>query len=116
VPVVFRGAVLKDLVNQGALEQRTGRFLPKRHQVSLSKPEQDLLDRLVPLLDQPQPPSLGDIGKLLRTPLPETGRASCLPWYRLRRGRAPSPVGRAAVEARHRAWWVRLLPLPPLGL
>jgi selenocysteine-specific elongation factor len=70
VPAAFRGALLKDLVGQGVLDQRAGRFQPKRHQVSLSKAEQDLLARLLPLLDQPQPPSLGDIGKLLRMPLP----------------------------------------------
>ena len=34
-------------------------------------------------------------------------------------GRALSPVGRTAfkaVEVRNRAWWVRLLPLPPKAL
>jgi selenocysteine-specific elongation factor len=75
VPTVFRAPVLKELASEGALEQRAGRYQPKRHQVLLSVAEQRLLERLYPLLDQPQPPSLGDIGKILREPLPQLSKA-----------------------------------------
>jgi selenocysteine-specific elongation factor len=75
VPGGFRGAVLKELAAEGILEQRAGRYQPKRHQVVLSPAEQKLFDRLLPLLDQPQPPSLGDIGKAIREPLPQLARS-----------------------------------------
>jgi selenocysteine-specific elongation factor len=75
VPAGFRGAVLKELAAAGSLEQRAGRYQPKRHQVVLSAAEQNLFERLRPLLDQPQPPSLGDIGKIIREPLPQLSKA-----------------------------------------
>ena len=75
VPAMFRAAVLNSLVADAALEQRAGRYQPKRHQVTLSAAEQSLFDRLQPLLDQAQPPSLGDIGKIIREPLPQLLRA-----------------------------------------
>lgn len=69
VPERFRGDVLAGLVSAGILEQRAGRFRPAQHQVELSSQERELLERLTPLLDVAQPPSLGDIGKTLRIPL-----------------------------------------------
>lgn len=69
VPADFRAELLNELAAAGKLQQRAGRFQPARHQVVLSREEAALLARLKPLLDQPQPPSLGDIGKTLRMPL-----------------------------------------------
>jgi selenocysteine-specific elongation factor len=53
----------------GRLLQRAGRYQPKQHRAALSDAETTLLNRLRPLLDQAQPPSLGDIGKALGVPL-----------------------------------------------
>lgn len=69
VPATFRGALLAELVTAGVLEQRAGRFRPAQHRAALTAEEQSLLARLTPHLDQPQPPSLGDLGKRLRIPL-----------------------------------------------
>ncbi len=69
VPAAFRGRVLADLVADGTLEQQAGRFRPASHRAALSAAERALMDRLQPLLDQRQPPSLGDIGRELRIPL-----------------------------------------------
>jgi selenocysteine-specific elongation factor len=69
-PRRFRAEILKALVADGRLEQQSGRFRPRQHRVVLAPDEKSLFDRLKPLLDQPQPPSVGDIGKTLRMPLP----------------------------------------------
>jgi selenocysteine-specific elongation factor len=70
VPTPHRGDLLNALVASGHLLQRAGRYRPARHRVELTPAEAALLERLRPLLDQNQPPSLGDIGKSLRIPLP----------------------------------------------
>ena len=67
-------AALAELVKQGQLEVKTGRYLPAEHQVELSAPEQELLDRITGHLDQPQPPSLGDLAKLLRQPIAQLSK------------------------------------------
>ncbi|MEQ8992044.1 MAG: selenocysteine-specific translation elongation factor [Pseudomonadales bacterium] len=69
VPADFRAELLNELTTAGTLQQRARRYQPARHQAALSGEESALLERLRPLLDQPQPPSLGDIGKILRMPL-----------------------------------------------
>lgn len=69
VPVRFRGELLAALVADGHLQQRAGRYQPRQHRADLTDPEQALMARLTPLLEQAQPPSLGDIGKQLRIPL-----------------------------------------------
>jgi selenocysteine-specific elongation factor len=74
VPQRFRGEILRALVAEGRLGQQSGRFRPRQHQVVLAADEQRLFDRLKPLLDQPQPPSVGDISKTLRMPLPALNR------------------------------------------
>jgi selenocysteine-specific elongation factor len=74
VPAAFRGRLLAELVAAGRIEERTGRFRPVRHRAALDPAERDLLERLQPHLDQPQPPSLGDLGKLIRMPLPQLQR------------------------------------------
>jgi selenocysteine-specific elongation factor len=70
VPVRFRSELLKALVADGKLEQQAGRFRPKLHQVVLAPEEEKLFQRLQPLLNQPQPPSVGDIGKAVGIALP----------------------------------------------
>jgi selenocysteine-specific elongation factor len=69
VPAEHRGELLNELVAAGRLLQRAGRYQPKQHRAALSDAETTLLNRLRPLLDQAQPPSLGDIGKALGVPL-----------------------------------------------
>ncbi len=75
VPAGFRASLLRELTSAGELMQRAGRYRPTRHQAALSAAERDLLDRLIPLLDQPQPPSLGDMARTLRIPLPRLQQA-----------------------------------------
>ena len=71
VAAAFRGRVLAELAAAGELERRSGRYLPSHHRVELSPVEANLLDRLRPLLDHAQPPSLGDLARTLRVPLTE---------------------------------------------
>lgn len=71
VPPEFRARVLGELVAAGELVRRAGRFRPHAHEVALAPAERDLLDRLGPLLDEPQPPSLGDLSRTLRIPFEE---------------------------------------------
>jgi selenocysteine-specific elongation factor len=71
VPAQFRASVLGDLAAAGHLDRRAGRYSPRRHQAELSADEQNLLERLRPLLEATQPPSLGDLGRTLRIPLAE---------------------------------------------
>ncbi|MGE0622483.1 MAG: selenocysteine-specific translation elongation factor [Pseudomonadales bacterium] len=58
--------VLAELVAAGKLVSESGRFRPAAHQVVLADAERQWLDRVAPLLDQPQPPSLGDMAKRFR--------------------------------------------------
>lgn len=69
VPDVLLEALLNELVSSKRLVQRTGRYLPPAHQVDLSDAEQTLLKRVRTHLDQPQPPSLGDLAKQIRQPI-----------------------------------------------
>ena len=75
VPRAFRNDLLRELVSARHLVQRAGRYLPARHAVQLSPQEANLLARLKPLLDVAQPPSLGDIAKQLKMPLPVLQKA-----------------------------------------
>ncbi|MFM8356575.1 MAG: selenocysteine-specific translation elongation factor [Gammaproteobacteria bacterium] len=75
IPKLFRNDLLRELVSARHLVQRAGRYLPARHAVQLSPPEANLLARLKPLLSVPQPPSLGDLAKTLRMPLPVLQKA-----------------------------------------
>ncbi len=70
VPPRFRSDLLNTLVADDRLEQQAGRFRPKQHKVVLAPEEEQLFKRLEPLLDQPQPPSVGDIGKAMGIALP----------------------------------------------
>jgi selenocysteine-specific elongation factor len=62
----FVPLLLGELVADGKLEASAGRYQPAAHEVLLSDAEQGLLDRVQPLLAQPQPPSLGDMAKQFR--------------------------------------------------
>ena len=62
----FAALLLAELVADGKLEANAGRYQPASHQVVLSESEQAMLDRVQPLLSQPQPPSLGDMAKQFR--------------------------------------------------
>ena len=62
----FLTSLLNHLVASGKLMTRAGRFLPVAHQVALSDSEAQLLNQVQPLLDQSQPPSLGDMAKNFR--------------------------------------------------
>lgn len=65
----FRGFItelLSELTISGKLAANAGRYQPAAHRVVLSDGERQLYDRVLPLLDQPQPPSLGDMAKQFR--------------------------------------------------
>jgi selenocysteine-specific elongation factor len=62
----FAEPLLRTLVSDGKLIVRAGRFLPAEHRVALSESEQRLFDRISKLLNEPQPPSLGDMAKQYR--------------------------------------------------
>jgi selenocysteine-specific elongation factor len=74
VPERFRGDVLTVLAVDGKLTQRSGHFLPAAHEAELSPAEASLFEQLTAHLDQQQPPSLGDLAKLLRIPIPKLQR------------------------------------------
>jgi selenocysteine-specific elongation factor len=63
---VFTPTLLAELVADGKLQTNAGRYQPAAHKVGLSNDEQAWLDRVQPLLEQPQPPSLGDMAKQFR--------------------------------------------------
>ena len=62
----FAETLLRQLVSDGALSAQAGRYSPVEHKVALSDTEQKLFDRVERLLNQPQPPSLGDMAKQFR--------------------------------------------------
>lgn len=74
LPPAFIAPLLASLVANGSLVARAGRFLPAEHRVALSDAEQALFARVQPLLDQPQPPSLGDMAKQFRTGVGDLAR------------------------------------------
>ncbi len=69
IPERLLEAALAELVSGKLLTLRTGRYLPAAHQVDLSDAERKLLKSVTPHLDQPQPPSLGDLAKQIRQPI-----------------------------------------------
>lgn len=69
VPPEFRSRLLAELAAGSELTQQSGRFRPRQHTAELTAEEQRLLERLDPLIDQTQPPSLGDLARTLRIPL-----------------------------------------------
>jgi selenocysteine-specific elongation factor len=75
VPAAVRARILGDLVAQGRLVAQAGHFRPAQHRAVLNTEEQALMERLQPLLDHPQPPSLGDMGRTLKIPLAQLQRS-----------------------------------------
>ena len=69
VPVAFRNTLLRELTAANKLAHTGGMFHLPRHAAQLTDTQTALLKRLEPLLDSPQPPSLGDLSKTLNIPL-----------------------------------------------
>ena len=74
IPQRFRGWLLNELVKDDALESVGGRYRTRNQQPTLPEPLQILLAQLEPLLDNDQPPSVGDLSKQLRKPLHQLTR------------------------------------------
>ena len=71
----FLPVILAELVADKKLIAQSGRYRPADHEVSLSPAEQKTLAAITPHLDAPQPPSLGDLSKLLRLPIPQLSKS-----------------------------------------
>ena len=74
IPDVFLPLALTELVRTDKLVQRSGRYMPTAHEVDLSPAEAELLSQIRAHLEQAQPPSLGDLSKLLRTPIAQLAK------------------------------------------
>ena len=70
----FRDVLLAELVSEGLLTLKAGRYLPHGYAVNLSETERTLLDRVTAELNQKQPPSLGDLAKNLVMPQKQLDR------------------------------------------
>ncbi len=75
IPDGFLPLALTELVRTEKLVQRAGRYMPAAHEVDLSPAEAELLARIRSHLEQAQPPSLGDLSKLLRMPIPQLAKS-----------------------------------------
>ncbi|MEE8244667.1 MAG: selenocysteine-specific translation elongation factor [Pseudomonadales bacterium] len=71
VPEAHRADLLGELAGEKLIVQTAGAYHLPTHRASLSEQEQSLLDRLQPMLDVLQAPSLGDLSKSLNTPIPK---------------------------------------------
>ncbi len=65
VPKPYRPEILRQLVSAKRLAQTGGAYHPPRHAAVLSPAQQGLLQRIKPLLEVIQPPSVGDLAKTL---------------------------------------------------
>lgn len=65
VPKPYRPEILRQLMSAKRLTQTGGAYHPPRHAAVLSPAQQGLLQRISPLLDVTQPPSVGDLAKTL---------------------------------------------------
>ena len=74
-PALFLNTILNELVHERELSVRAGRFLPAEHEVALSRAEEQTLSLVLPLLDETQPASLGDLSKRLRIPIKQLVRS-----------------------------------------
>ena len=61
---------LASLVERGALRLETGRYADAEHQAAIPVDVTRLFDKVRPLLDSTQPPSLGDLAKRFERPFP----------------------------------------------
>ena len=69
IPAAYRLELLNELVAEKALGVTAGAYHPPRHVASLPEAERALLDRVQPLLDVDQAPSVGDLAKELHMPI-----------------------------------------------
>ena len=65
---------LENLTESGEVRARSGSYALAEHSAEIPQALASLFDRIERLLDSPQPPSLGDLAKRLRTPLPALER------------------------------------------
>ena len=63
-----------NLTESGEVRARSGSYALAEHSAEIPQALASLFDRIERLLDSPQPPSLGDLAKRLRTPLPALER------------------------------------------
>ncbi len=77
IPTGFRSDLLRELAASDKLAQTGGMYHLPRHAAVLTDAQQQLMQTLEPLLNTPQPPSLGDIAK--RTALPLNNLSKALP-------------------------------------
>ena len=73
IPAAYRLQLLNELAAEKALGVTAGTFHPPRHVASLPDSERALLNRVQPLLDVDQAPSVGDLAKALRMPVATLG-------------------------------------------
>ena len=69
IPAAYRLELLNELVAEKALGVTAGAYHPPRHVASLPESERALLERVQPLLDVDQAPSVGDLAKELGMPI-----------------------------------------------
>ena len=65
---------LENLTESGEVQARSGSYALAEHSAEIPQALAVLFDRIERLLDSPQPPSLGDLAKRLRTALPALER------------------------------------------
>lgn len=65
---------IENLTESGEVRAQSGSYALAEHRAEIPQALATLFDRIEPLLDSAQPPSLGDVAKRLRTPLPALER------------------------------------------
>ncbi|MDE0054166.1 MAG: SelB C-terminal domain-containing protein, partial [Gammaproteobacteria bacterium] len=65
---------IESLTESGEVRAQSGSYALAEHSAEIPQALATLFDRIEPLLDSEQPPSLGDVAKQLRTPLPALER------------------------------------------
>ena len=74
VSTTITQTALENLAESGEVRARSGSYALAEHNAEIPQALAALFDRVEPLLDSEQPPSLGDVAKRLRTPLPALER------------------------------------------
>ena len=69
IPAIHRTELLNELAAENQLARRAGAYHLPSHAFALSAGQRTLLDRIGPLLDADQSPSIGDLAKALGQPL-----------------------------------------------
>ena len=73
-PTTITRIAIQKLTESGEVRAQSGSYALAEHSADIPEALADLFDRIEPLLDSEQPPSLGDVAKRLRTPLPPLER------------------------------------------